>query len=259
MIDILARAEAAGVRLFLKGGDRLGYSSRGPLPLELKALFAEHRREIMAALTADRVKRLDAVRARVMAQWAALRKARFSDEPDPCVEAERAAEKANETALKTARRLVDELAAVGVRPVLDQNGALMLIDERATGRGRDLSRFIAMGRTFEILVKGLDAGLDLGVAQPADPAMPTGCMPARWRNAVEGRDRLIREGWEAAAGQAGWTEAELDALPQLWSRVDLTGVAWLIGERRVIEVTANAIVIETETASRLKFYRRKRP
>jgi hypothetical protein len=33
------------------------------------------------------------------------------------------------------------------------------------------------------------------------------------------------------------------------------GVAWLIGERRVTGVTADAIVIETEFSGRLRFYR----
>ena len=36
------------------------------------------------------------------------------------------------------------------------------------------------------------------------------------------------------------------ALPERWSRTDQCGVAWLVGERRVIGTTADAIAIETE-------------
>ena len=46
------------------------------------------------------------------------------------------------------------------------------------------------------------------------------------------------------------------ALPERWARIDQCGVAWLIGERRVIGVTADAIAIETEFGARLRFHRR---
>jgi hypothetical protein len=54
----------------------------------------------------------------------------------------------------------------------------------------------------------------------------------------------------------GWSERELFALPERWSRIDQCGAAWLVGARRVIEVTADAITIETEFGARLRFYRR---
>jgi hypothetical protein len=48
----------------------------------------------------------------------------------------------------------------------------------------------------------------------------------------------------------------LFALPERWSRVDQCGVAWLVGEQRVIGATADALAIETEPGARLRFYRR---
>ncbi len=45
-------------------------------------------------------------------------------------------------------------------------------------------------------------------------------------------------------------------LPERWSRVDQCGVAWLVGEQRVIGVTADAIAIETASGAGLRFYRR---
>jgi hypothetical protein len=41
----------------------------------------------------------------------------------------------------------------------------------------------------------------------------------------------------------------------VWSRVDLTGAALLIGDRRVIAVTAASIAIATWSGSQLKFRR----
>jgi hypothetical protein len=48
----------------------------------------------------------------------------------------------------------------------------------------------------------------------------------------------------------------LFALPERWSRIDQCGVAWLVGERRVIGATADAIEIETKSGARLRFYRK---
>jgi hypothetical protein len=70
------------------------------------------------------------------------------------------------------------------------------------------------------------------------------------------RDRFVAEGWAEKALAHGWSNQELFALPERWSSIDQCGVAWLVGERRVISVTADAIAIETELAARLRFYRR---
>ena len=77
-----------------------------------------------------------------------------------------------------------------------------------------------------------------------------------WRcSACAGRDRFVAEGWAEKALAHGWSKRELFALPDRWCRIDQCGVAWLVGERRVIEETADAIAIETELGARLKFYR----
>jgi hypothetical protein len=224
------------------------FSARAPL--------AAHKTEILAALAdhdALRATGPDAIRERVLAKWSALRKARFGAEPDPCLEAE----KDFAELLTKARRLIEQLAAVGVRPALDQGGALVLIDEQRpeTGRGRDLARFIAMDRAFTILAKGLE--LDPALVGTIDfEGAPPGCSSRQWRIAVNGRDCFVIEGWANEALKAGWTEDELFA-PEHWGRIDRCGVAWLIGERRVVEATTDAITIATECGSRLSFYRRR--
>jgi hypothetical protein len=76
------------------------------------------------------------------------------------------------------------------------------------------------------------------------------------RIARAGRDRVVGEGWAEKARSHGWSERELFALPERWSRTDQCGVAWLVGERRVIGATTDAIAIETASGARLRFYRR---
>jgi hypothetical protein len=45
-------------------------------------------------------------------------------------------------------------------------------------------------------------------------------------------------------------------VPELWSQIHLTGAALLIADREVAQVTADEIVIQTESGSLLSFYRR---
>jgi hypothetical protein len=78
-----------------------------------------------------------------------------------------------------------------------------------------------------------------------------------WRcSARAGRDRFVAEGLAEKALAHGWSKRELFALPERWSRIDQCGVAWLVGERRMIGATADAIAIETESDTRLRLYRR---
>jgi hypothetical protein len=57
------------------------------------------------------------------------------------------------------------------------------------------------------------------------------------------------------AALLGWTKDELYRVPRLWSRIDLTGAALLVGLRHVVAVTAENIAIESQSGSRLKFRR----
>ena len=63
------------------------------------------------------------------------------------------------------------------------------------------------------------------------------------------RRRLGREG-----RGAGWTRDELYAAPPLWARVDLTGVALLVGDNEVVAVTPNEIRIRTASGATQAFY-----
>jgi hypothetical protein len=53
----------------------------------------------------------------------------------------------------------------------------------------------------------------------------------------------------------GWTAEELYGVPPLWAQIHRTGGALLIGDRKVIAVTANNIVVETPAGSQLRFRR----
>jgi hypothetical protein len=84
---------------------------------------------------------------------------------------------------------------------------------------------------------------------------PGDCPPRRWAEAQDGLQRFIRDGWGDQAALLSWTAEELYRAPPLWARVDLTGAALMIGDRRVVAVTGTSIAIETLSGSRLKFRR----
>jgi hypothetical protein len=76
---------------------------------------------------------------------------------------------------------------------------------------------------------------------------------SRWEAACRGAARFILDGWAIKALELGWTVDELYRVPPLRSQIHLTGATLLIGDLRVVEVTADAITIETDTGARLKF------
>jgi hypothetical protein len=84
---------------------------------------------------------------------------------------------------------------------------------------------------------------------------PEDCSDARWVTALRGLKRFLGAGWSDKAALFGWTALELYRVPPQWSRIDLTGAALLIGDRRVIAVTEDSIVIETASGAPLKFRR----
>ena len=88
-----------------------------------------------------------------------------------------------------------------------------------------------------------------------DAKAPPDCSAERWSKALHGLQSFVSKGWGDQAALLGWTTVELYRVPPLWSRIDLTGAAFLIGGRRVIAVTEASILIETPSGSRLKFRR----
>jgi hypothetical protein len=108
--------------------------------------------------------------------------------------------------------------------------------------------------------------------------MPPDCTAERWQFAKHGLKSFITEGWgDGAALARTWTIAELYAVPPLWARIDLTGVALLIndpvlslmqkygrefgekvGLNKVVEFTPTKIVIKCFSGVKLKFRRAPR-
>jgi hypothetical protein len=92
-------------------------------------------------------------------------------------------------------------------------------------------------------------------AQAALRAQPPPDAPAkRWMVAMDGLVRFVRD-WGDRAALLGWTGEELYRVPPLWSRIDLTGAALLVGDKKVAAVTEASIAIESQSGSRLKFRR----
>ena len=88
-----------------------------------------------------------------------------------------------------------------------------------------------------------------------DAKAPPDCSAERWVKALHGLQSFVDEGWGDQAALLGWTPEELYRVPPFWSRIDLTGAALLVGDRRAIAVTELSIVVETPSGSRLKFRR----
>jgi hypothetical protein len=141
-------------------------------------------------------------------------------------------------AIDRAERLMSQLAVLGFRTELDAHGALVFAD--GTPERRDFAKFCPAAYCFAVVSMALD--IDPGfvaaaVSRPSD----------KRRIARAGRDRFVAEEWADTARSHGWSEQELFGLPERWSGIDQCGVAWLVGERRVIGVTSDAIAIETES------------
>jgi hypothetical protein len=95
-----------------------------------------------------------------------------------------------------------------------------------------------------------------GVTPPQrDGAMPPDCRRDCWSTAQRGLERFIADGWASQATALGWTVDELFRVPRLWSQISRTGAALMIGNRRVIAVSEDSIVIETLAGSHTKFRR----
>jgi hypothetical protein len=145
---------------------------------------------------------------------------------------------------------LDALAAAkaaGVTVILDGDGLILdptpplALIERLKAVKPDLLRVLA-GREAARFV--------INAAAP-----PPDCSEQRWVVARRGLWRFVQEGWADSAALFAWTLEELYRVPPVWGRVDLTGAALLIGDRKTIAVTAESIVIETPVGSRLKFRR----
>jgi hypothetical protein len=81
----------------------------------------------------------------------------------------------------------------------------------------------------------------------------------RWQAALDGLSAFLAAGHGAKAESLGWPKDELYRVPPLWSRIDLTGAALSIGDREVIEVSAEAIRVKAASGSILSIYRKPQP
>jgi hypothetical protein len=88
-----------------------------------------------------------------------------------------------------------------------------------------------------------------------DAKPPPKVRPEKWSEALRGLHRFVWDGWGDRAALMGWTKDGLYGLPPVWARVDLCGAALLIGDRKVIAITAESIATQARSGSVLRFYR----
>jgi hypothetical protein len=96
------------------------------------------------------------------------------------------------------------------------------------------------------------------VVREIDAQRPPDVSDNLWRVALAGLTAFLADGLGDEAEAAGWPHDQLYQVPPLWSRVDLTGVALLIGGNRVVSIGSDEILIQTTSGSQQRFTR-KRP
>ena len=89
-------------------------------------------------------------------------------------------------------------------------------------------------------------------------APPPGCWLHFWAESRRGLSAFMRVGWGDLATLSGWTNEELYALPPAWGRLDCTGAALLIGDRKTVAITEIAITTKGLHGAELKFRRKGR-
>jgi hypothetical protein len=114
-------------------------------------------------------------------------------------------------------------------------------------RKADISTFLCA----EAVQRRLDAKADVLRAE-----RPSDVSDAHWATALRGLRAFLAAGHGDEVERLGWPRDELYRVPSLWSRVDLCGVALLIGDCEVIEVTAAAIKVRTASGAIQAFYRK---
>jgi hypothetical protein len=137
--------------------------------------------------------------------------------------------------------------AAGVRLTLD-GGDGILLETKAAELPEDVVDLIIAAKSdlLRILEWRDAARAALAAKMPAD------AYEKRWNKALRGLRRFASEGWADRAALLGWTKDELYRLPERWAAIHLVGAAWLIGDHKVVAVTADNIVIETHTGARQK-------
>jgi hypothetical protein len=121
------------------------------------------------------------------------------------------------------------------------------------------------GEAFETPALGQWTGALAAALAALEARCPDHVEPDRWRQAVDDGHRFLAQ-WGEQAEALGWTVPDLlglhepperpSPLYRRLSRLDTTGLIWLLHGRPVTTLTADAAVIATSDSGRLTFYRR---
>jgi hypothetical protein len=152
--------------------------------------------------------------------------------------------------LPSGDRALDLARSYGVAVTLKADGSGLILEADTNPPPDVLEALRAAKPDLLRILSGREAA-----KAASESAAPPGCPERRWAKAQYGLQRFVSEGWADQAARLGWTIEELYRVPLVWSRVDLTGAALMIGDRRVVAVTEASIVVETRSGAHLKFRR----
>jgi hypothetical protein len=151
--------------------------------------------------------------------------------------------------------------AAGVQLILDGDG--IILEAKVPPLPKDVVALLKAAKPdlIRILEWREAAKAALTSEPPPDcvglsgPPGEYGIRKLRWTIVIDGLRRFVAGGWADQACLLGWGKDELYRVPGLWSQIHMTGAGLLIGDRRIVAVTADNIVIETPTGSQLRFRR----
>src|SRR5215469_5313332 len=92
-----------------------------------------------------------------------------------------------------------------------------------------------------------------GISRLRLTSLPAGVPASRWRRFIADARCLVKNGILSLAAAAGWTAYDLFGCDcdKPFQRVDQLGLAWLVNGGRVIGLSMNDAVIQTESGARL--------
>jgi hypothetical protein len=99
----------------------------------------------------------------------------------------------------------------------------------------------------------------LAIFEATARARPPDVSNDRWETALRGLRAFLANGHGDEALRLDWSKDEVFSAPEVWSRVDQTGAALMIGDGEVTEVTSTRIGIRTASGAPQGFYRKPAP
>jgi hypothetical protein len=93
-----------------------------------------------------------------------------------------------------------------------------------------------------------------GLARLCVMPCPEGVSEIRWRQVVDDAGRFA-DNWAAKASALGWTAIDIFGVDRRKpeAAIHTAGLIWLLGENRIIAISADAVAVETSGGARQSF------